>query len=227
MTQHAKPTITTAKEATALVQSLRHRAKEKNQDLRTLALNKALHLLAESMGYENWQQLHAALIRKECLDSLKSDYGFDTANAEAAWGTLDSTRIREAETGSELADYLASNYAQVPVKVSGNPQNLSKEDKLNQSALNDLMDAYRLYSDGEDVDDLGVYSSQVTGTEICLTLGSATSLYLMINSEERVISGRIESSGFGEKSTLTLEKDQLSALEDLFHVEISMALSGK
>lgn len=230
MTKQAKPTITTAKEATALVQSLRNRAKERNQDLRTLALNKALHLLAESMGYDNWQQLHAALIRQEFIDTLCDTYGYDEANANAAWKTLSTSQIRKAEEASELVEYINRNYAQVPMPKT---QKESKAEQLNKAVKEDLLEDCKSYCNGEDIDETGVYASAISGTEVfpisgtevCLNMGSETNIYLLVDSQYRVLSGRIETDGLDGNSVIQFQKDELSYLEDFLHIEIEMAIN--
>lgn len=224
MSATIKPTITTAKEVTTLVHNLRERAKERNQDLRTLALSKALHAFAEAKGYDNWQQYHAALIRQEFLDVQQSRYGLAADYAETAWAALSQDEIKSAESGEALADHYAKTYAVVPL---GKPENASKEQKLNQSILEDLVDLYDQYSRGEDIDGLGVYGSKVTGVEVTFSMGSASDVVLLVDNERRVSAGRIETRGWGTSESLPLDADQITAVEELFRNEIDAALSGQ
>lgn len=48
-------------QATAFVQAQQHTLQRRNEDLRTLGHSKALHALAESLGYSNWHAMKHAL----------------------------------------------------------------------------------------------------------------------------------------------------------------------
>lgn len=224
MTDTKKPTITNAQEVLSVVHSLRERAKERNQDLRTLALAKVLHLFAEANGYDNWQQYSAALIKSECVDVLVSEHGLNLPNAEAAWNTLSTDRIRKADTGRELAEELGHTYASVPL-----PANKSALDnslaRLSKAMLEDCLDVFERLNNGENVDDIGAYGAKVSAVEICLILGSSSNLYLLVNSDGCVQKGRIETSGPGATDVLELDADQLMKIGDLFHIEIQDELS--
>lgn len=217
-----KPTITTTQDVVSFVHNLRSRLQDRNQDFRTLSHTKALHAISEAKDYENWQQYSAALLKSECLEILTSEFNMDAANAGAAWNTLTSDAIRHAQNGRELAEELAHTYASVPLPAS---KPASKEAALNKAMLEDCLDCYERLNRGEDVEDLGVYGSKVSGIEICLVLGSASAMYLLVDSDGSAKKGRIETSGWGVKDTLELDADQLIKIEDLFHIEIESELS--
>lgn len=217
-----KPTLTTVNDVSSLVHNLRERLQERDQDFRTLGHTKALHAFAEAKGYENWQQYSAALIKYECVDVLVNELGLNHPNAEAAWNTLSADRIRRAETGRELAEDLSYTYASVPLSSRGER---SKEAKLNKAMLADILDTHQRLKDGENVDDVGVYGASVIAIEVCLNVGSASNVYVMVDRESRVISGRIETSGWDNTESLPLNGDQLLVVEDLYHIEIEEQIS--
>lgn len=58
--------FTSAEQATAFTEAQRTTLQRRNEDLRTLGQSKALHALAESLGYTNWHAM------KHALDALAS-----------------------------------------------------------------------------------------------------------------------------------------------------------
>lgn len=217
-----KPTITTAQDVVSFAHNLRNRLQDRNQDFRTLSHVKALHAISEAKDYANWQQYSAALLKSECLEVLTHDFNLHPANAEAAWGTLSTDRIRYAHNGRELAEGLAHTYASVPLPASNEA---SKEARLNKAMLEDCLDCYERLKNGENVEDIGVYGTSVSGIEVCLVLGSSSDLYLLVDRDGCALKGRIETRGWSAKETLDLDANQLSKIQDLFSIEIESELT--
>lgn len=222
-----KPTIDTVDDAATLVHRLRERLVDRNQDLRTLDYTKALHVLSEAKDYDNWQQYRADLVKSECLNTLTRTFQFDAPNAEAAWEALASETVRQALSGRELAEMLAATYALVPTKA---PTQMSKEAAMNASILEGFLNDHEALLRGEDPGDLCVYGTGISGIELCLGLGSASHLYLMVQEKDgefHALNGRIETRGFGASDTLELNEDQLRKFSDLFQIEIKDELASK
>lgn len=220
--QDFKPTITTVRDVVSLVHNLRARLQDRNQDFRTISHAKALHSISEAKGYNSWQHYSAELVKHECISILVDKFDLHPANAEAAWNTLSSDAIRYAESASDLAEDLAHTYCSVPI----NPEKkTSKEANLNQAMVSDFMDVYERLGKGENVDDLGVYGAKVSGIEICLVMGSSSNLFLLVDENERVLSGRLVTDGLESSDTLELDAHQINIVDDLFSIEIGHAIA--
>lgn len=79
--------FTSVEQATAFTESQRTTLQRRNEDLRTLGQGKALHALAETLGYSNWHAM------KHALDALMS-------NKES---TTSTEKISSPETNTALS----------------------------------------------------------------------------------------------------------------------------
>lgn len=73
--------------------NLREISKEENQDIRTLGHEKAMHLVAKSLGYKNWHELKSIIDKSEFMHTMNTIYGFGEPYADAAWLSLHSSVI--------------------------------------------------------------------------------------------------------------------------------------
>jgi hypothetical protein len=77
-----------------------------DQDYRTLGHTKRLHIIAKSLGYDNWQQYSAILTKQEFINTMMYEFGLGEQYADAAWFTLSD----RTKPGADMARHYCARY---------------------------------------------------------------------------------------------------------------------
>ncbi|KZX57777.1 hypothetical protein A3709_19330 [Halioglobus sp. HI00S01] len=197
--------------------------KHRNIDLRSVKHGKALHIASEACGYDSYHQMRIDLLKLEFINRMVEEYAQASEFASHAWGSVEIPRDLNTLTGA----YFADNYcrdAGIPRvsndthrgRLNTNPdqEGIEKCNRLNVSALEDLLNSGNAYEAGDDIDpDAYIYGTEVDVVQVSMIIGSATSLKLMVDvSTHDVLSGTLVSRGFGYGSELPLTVKQLDVI---------------